>query len=335
MSIQKEISSEFIQEKYIQLLEDSYVNFQDKPSFLSRKKTVILLSSLALIGFIILFSFKTNSEKSIFHTQLTETTYNPNEILLESNTGIFYKLPNTNLSWLNNDLLVRVNTHELVLIATNKEQNNQSFTVHTPKNKTYNIILPDLSKININKNSSITCNLSNAVGIPNIVLKGEAFFNIAKQSNKIFKIIANNMNVEVIGTEFNISNYSNNNFTQLSLIEGSVKIKNKSSYSLINPGEQATLFNKRTNLIINKKDFSENISWTISTIRFKNKPLSNISKVIEKWYDVQIKFSNTQLKNIHFTGTLIKNKGLTHFIQTLKYTEGINYTINNKIIKLN
>ena len=298
------------------------------------KKTVILLSSLALIGFIILFSFKTNSEKSIFHTQLTETTYNPNEILLESNTGIFYKLPNTNLSWLNNDLLVRVNTHELVLIATNKEIINQSFTIHTPKNKTYSIVLPDLSKININKNSSITCNLSNSIGLPNIILKGEAFFNIAKQSNKTFKIIANNMNVEVIGTEFNITNYNNTNTTQLSLVEGSVKIKKEKISKFVQAGQQATMYKNSSELLIENKDFSENLAWIKSSIYFKNKPLNNISKIIENWYHVKFEYSNNKLKTIHFTGTLEKEKGLTHFLQTLKYTEGINYTINNKIITL-
>jgi hypothetical protein len=330
----KEISRDFIQEKYMQLLEESYITTQEKSIFIS-KKTIAILGTLLLMGFVAFNFLKPTSNNSLFQTNLVETTFNKNELLIKGNSGKFYKIPKDK-NWITaSGLIININQDEIKINSSSLKNSSSKFSIFTPNNKTYNLVLPDLSKITINKNSVITVNLFSEKTIPNIILKGEAFFNIAKQTIGTFNILANNMNIEVVGTEFNVSNYTDLEFTQLSLVEGVVKINNANKTTRINAGQQATLDNKNLSLYVENKDFSDALAWLHDNIYFENKPLIDISKIIENWYDVKFIFSNSKLKNMHFTGTLEKEKGLTHFLQMLKYTEGLKYTINQKTITLN
>lgn len=140
------------------------------------------------------------------------------------------------------------------------------------------------------------------------------------------------MNIEVVGTEFNIANYKDES-TKLSLVEGLVKIKTNQQQQLVHAGQEATYNNKT--LQIKNKDFFDSLAWLQTSIHFENQPLSQITKIIENWYKVKINFKNTSLKALKFTGTLHKNKGLTHFLQTLKYTKNLQATINKSTITLN
>jgi hypothetical protein len=335
MEEQKEITKDFIQEKYMQLLEESYINDQEKSS--SKLKKIIFFSSTTFaLFFMVFFIYKPSINKALFSSNLTETIYNPATVLLENNLGKLYKIPVNNKSWITETgISITIDSNKIKLTSIEHKNYSQFFKIHTPKNKQYKLILPDLSKITINKNSVITVNLFSEKTIPNIILKGEAFFNIAKQTIGTFNILANNMNIEVVGTEFNVSNYTDLEFTQLSLVEGKVKINNKKKTTVINAGQQATMYRGKPNLLVENKDFSDALAWLHDNIYFENKPLIDISKIIENWYDVKFIFSNSKLKNMHFTGTLEKEKGLTHFLQMLKYTEGLKYTINQKTITLN
>jgi len=332
---QKEISKDFIQEKYMQLLEESYISEQTKLNFVL-KNIIPILSFIAIIGFISFYFLKPSINKELFLSNLVETPYNTNSVLLENNKGAFFKIPQqNNKDWVTETgISINIDSDKITLKSIGKKKYNQSFKIHTPQNKIYNLTLPDLSKIKINSNSIVTINLFADQKIPNIELTGEAFFNIAKQTSRTFNILANKMNIEVVGTEFNISNYKNQLFTQLSLVEGKVKIKNNTKINFINAGQQATMYEGEKNLIIKNKDFSNDLSWLHNNIYFENKPLIEISKIIENWFNINFIFSNNKIKSIHFTGKLEKEKGLTHFLQMLKYTEKLKYSINKKTITL-
>ena len=330
MTKQPKISQDFIQEKYIQLLEESYVSFQDKPKFKNLKLLFISLFLIATTSVIVFYTLKPNQNS--FAENLEKTTYNTHENLIKyQNT--FYKLPNNTKSWkTKNGLSFNFTKNNLVLKSENSAISTPIFTIYSSKNDIFAILLPDGSHITLNKSAKVSCNLDKQNNKPNITLQGEAFFKIAKQKGKLFKINATKMNIEVVGTEFNITNYKDKN-TQLSLVEGIVKIKTNQQQQLIHAGQEATYNNKT--LHIENKDFFDSLAWLQTSIHFNNQPLNQITKIIENWYNVKINFKNTKLKALKFTGTLHKNNGLTHFLQTLKYTKNVQATINKNTITLN
>ena len=141
------------------------------------------------------------------------------------------------------------------------------------------------------------------------------------------------MNIEVFGTSFNISNYTDI-ATSVALVDGSVKVNNSKNDSFyIKPGQQASL-QKDNTILISDADFSKTLAWTSNQLYFTNEALVSITEKVGVWYDVQFKYKDISIEKIHFTGNLTKENGLIHFLEILKYTEGIDYKIGKKEVSL-
>lgn len=340
MKNQKDKSPEFIHQKYIQLLEASNVDLHKKSNPFSFKNISIYSGLfIIIVTFVGIISTKRSTNDN-FDKYLTETQYNNKEILLESPKNIFYRITeNTDQKWLaDNNLFISVNSEEISFITTKesvkKKANNYQLWI--PQDKQYKIILVDGTKIKLNANSSISFNNNRDGKTTNVILNGEAFFNVSHIDNQSFKICASEMDVEVFGTSFNISNYTKNNFTSLALLDGSVKItnpQNKSQY--VQPGQQATIYKESQELIVGKAALSDALLWTANQIYFSNEKLESILRKINKWYAVEFIIEESKIKKLHFTGSLKKEDGLIHFLQMLEYTENINYNIERDLIKLN
>ena len=141
--------------------------------------------------------------------------------------------------------------------------------------------------------------------------------------------------IEVLGTEFNISNYKENGYTSATLVNGSIKISNsKGESQIIKPGEQAKLFHNQNGVIVQSVDVQEVVAWTSGRMIFRNETIENLIPKMNRWFDVEFVILDENLKDYRFTGTLKKENDLTHYLQILKYTECISYKIENKQVKL-
>ncbi len=327
----------YIQQKYIQLLEESNRNLYRKTNLFSRKH--LGFYSLLFIAVLVLsrLIYQYQLPNDIFEGHLIKTSFNTHQILLETQEGTYYQISkNTHKKWLSGiGLFVDVNDQQISFTGTKtlKRSDKTSYTIWVPKNKQYRVITPDGSKIRLNSNSKLTFSNTRKTTTKNAVLEGEAFFEIAHNPKQAFTIQASKMSVEVYGTTFNISNYSTDDATSLSLVNGSVRITKEDKKSLmVKPGQQ--VFLKNGMLRVKEADFSTILSWTSEHLYFDGEALESITRKIASWYNVQFVFKNEALKSIPFTGNLTKDKGLMFFLQMLQYTEGIQYKINNKEIIL-
>ncbi|MCL5246052.1 FecR domain-containing protein [Cellulophaga sp. 20_2_10] len=168
---------------------------------------------------------------------------------------------------------------------------------------------------------------------------GEAYFDVSPSTKHLgskFKVLSKYQEVEVLGTEFNIKAYTDEDTVYTTLVEGKVALTANASQDILKPDEQVA-FN------IDTKSYSKNIvdvydvtSWKNGVFSFKSKPLEEITRVLSRWYNVDFKFTNVEVKNAKFMGVLSKDQPLEDILLAIKNSGFItSYEMNNTSITLN
>lgn len=165
---------------------------------------------------------------------------------------------------------------------------------------------------------------------------GEAYFEVShstehKGSN--FKVLNNNQEVEVLGTEFNIKAYGDEANIYTTLVEGKVSVSVGSLNKILKPGEQLNLNVIKKGLDISAVDVYDQISWKNGVFSFKRTSLKEIMQVLSRWYDMDVKFENDQLQSMGFSGVIGKEQNIEQIMETIRSFGVINtYEINNNKI---
>jgi ferric-dicitrate binding protein FerR (iron transport regulator) len=209
-------------------------------------------------------------------------------------------------------------------------------TISTPKGGQYQIVLADGSKVWLNAASSLRFPASFSGKERRVELTGEGYFEVAKNANKPFRVSVKDMQVEVLGTHFNVNAYSDEGSIKTTLLEGSVKIKNEmpaksgSSSILLARGEQADL-TKDHNFKINfDANLEEVVAWKNGNFEFNDTPIADIMRQVSRWYDVQIDYRGPHPAH-KLTGKISRNVNLSSLIDMLQYA-GVNMKVENKKI---
>jgi len=167
------------------------------------------------------------------------------------------------------------------------------------------IVLPDGSKVWLNSGSKLKFNSDFRNTGRSVILDGEAFFSVAKDKSHPFRVKASEIEVEVLGTLFNVKAYSEENSISTTLVEGSLRINDQSQSILIRPN-QKVIFNKNNKKLIlsDLLDTSAETEWKEGRLIFRNESLEELEPKLERWFDVDIVFADNQVKNRRFTGIL-------------------------------
>lgn len=206
--------------------------------------------------------------------------------------------------------------------------------IFVPKGQVNQIFLADGTRIWINSETRLTLP---SVFAPNervVKLNGEAFFEVAKDKNRPFKVEVKGQQIKVFGTSFNVRAYDNSNKIETTLETGSIQLRIDNQTTMLNPGEQS-LFNKTENqLVISKVEASTFSSWKDGRFEFQNEDLVEVFKVVERWYDVDITFDESTFRGMHFSGVIKRNKDANHFFEILSLSVPIRFEINADKIKI-
>jgi len=209
-------------------------------------------------------------------------------------------------------------------------------TLATPKGGTYQITLPDGTKVWLNAASSLRYPGSFDGDERVVELEGEAYFEVSEQahggrsaagsgshvhtftsSQKIpFKIISKGQTVEVLGTQFNISAYADDLEVKTTLVEGSVQIVNANS-KVVNkllPGQQSTVRGRNTD--IQAVDTEKYTAWKTGLFHFGNTPFEDMMRQISRWYDVEVVYTAT-IPGDTFTGKMSRDLSLMTVLELL------------------
>lgn len=223
------------------------------------------------------------------------------------------------------------------LIYEIKEQSeataNSMNTISTANGESYQVLLPDGSLVILNAASSLTYSTTlNRQTNRKVELKGEAYFEVAKDKKHPFIIHSQEQTVEVLGTHFNINAYTDEPDTKTTLVEGSVKITGNTEQVVIKPGEQASFKNNK--IKVTEVNVNAAIDWKDGKFRFKNEPLPSILRKISRWYDVKIIYLNTEAALPTFSGSVSRFDHVSKVLKMLEETSDVKFSIEGKTIKV-
>lgn len=223
-----------------------------------------------------------------------------------------------------------------LVYAANSSKNNEVVynSVETPKGGQYQVNLPDGTKVWLNAASSLRYPLEFAGNERKVELIGEAYFEVAKNKAKPFKVYTDKEIVEVIGTHFNINAYTDESSTRTSLVEGSVKVTSvKSAAStVIKPGQQSVI-NANAAITIKEIDIDEAVAWKNGYFMFDAESLESILRKVSRWYDVDIQYKGVDLsKGIYFSGTLSKYSDVAKVLNKLEMIGAVHFKIEGRKI---
>ena len=165
-----------------------------------------------------------------------------------------------------------------------------------------------------------------------VVLSGEAYFEV-KKDNRPFIVNLDSGDITVLGTSFGVSAYPGYpNYT--TLVQGSVRFTSlRREQIVLTPGEQAVV-DISGSLKKRSVDVEEFIGWKDGVFIFKDKPLAEIMKILERWYGVHVIFQDESLKELEYTGSLERYNSINTFLQLLEKLEEIRYEIKENTIAL-
>jgi len=193
-------------------------------------------------------------------------------------------------------------------------------TLATPRGGQYQLVLPDGSKVWLNASSSIHFPTAFTGNQRDVELTGEAYFEVAKNKEKPFHVNVKGMQVEVLGTHFNVNAYGDEGNIKTSLLEGSVKIKSGQASGLLKPGEQAILGGNVNKIEIKKADMSEVMAWKNGLFQFDDAGITTIMQEISRWYDVEIVYQG-EIPVRRFEGKISRDAQLSDVLKILELSD--------------
>lgn len=203
-------------------------------------------------------------------------------------------------------------------------------TLTTPRGGQYRVVLPDGSKVWLNASSSLRFPTAFLGKQRDVELSGEAYFEVAKNKEKPFHVNVKDMQVEVLGTHFNVNAYTDENSIKTSLLEGSVKIRDKSATVLLRPGQQGVIKNNNENIEINDADLEEVIAWKNGLFQFDGADITTIMREIGRWYDVDIVYAG-KIPIRRFEGKISREVPLSVVLKILELSN-VKFKIEGKKI---
>lgn len=211
--------------------------------------------------------------------------------------------------------------------------NNTPLLVTTPKGATTQVVLQDGTKVYLNADSKIELAKDFGLNERRVQLRGEAYFEVAKDKNKLFIVESDDVNVKVLGTKFNIQNYATGNRLTLNLLEGSVVMGGKGVQEVIvKPNEQATLIKGEAAIKLQKKDAEETINWTRGRLIFHALPFKEIVYILERHFNIEITVEDPKLENRVFFGEFVNGETIEQILRVMTADKTYGYTIKgNKV----
>lgn len=289
-------------------IESSLPLVKDRPEYSLFYRIVGYAASITLIFGLLYFIYLQPSLTIMFSNDEVEEVhflapgYNQAILKLADGSSILLdSLPENELMKIENSL-VKINSKgQLEYLSGQSSRKNNINHIITPKGGQYEVILPDGSHVWLNSDSKLSfINSFDLEDERHITLEGEGYFKVRKDSSRPFVVTAAGQQIKVLGTEFNVNAYNENDFIKASLVEGSVLFNE----DRLIPGESALIKGNTT------KIFSDNIdnviAWKNGYFIFSEETLEEAMKQIARWYNLEVTFKDIETKSILLGGSISK-----------------------------
>jgi transmembrane sensor len=211
-------------------------------------------------------------------------------------------------------------------------------TLSVPRGGEFFLQLSDGTKVWLNSETILRYPVQFVGNERRVELTGEAFFEVARNEKVPFLVESGTQTVRVLGTEFNISSYKENQFVYTTLVKGSVEVFLKDKPEIrqtLLPNEQSSASRTGTQISKYKVDAYQFTAWKDGRFVFEDQNLVDIMNTLSKWYDVNVVFAREDLRNIRFTGNLPRYANFDEILNKIGKTNEVKFMIENRDIIIN
>ena len=322
-------------QKSWQRLDSSLVGRPRKGRWLFWRVGSVVAASVALL---LMFVFPFTRQVEQPGTLVSQVGITPGGVkaILQSEDGKMIDLTSSTSSRIvTSDGLVLVNDSLKGLRFDQSKSENQPMKYHTlavPVGGEYHFTLADGTRVWVNSASEVRFPNCFSGKKREIYVKGEVYLEVARDEKHPFVVHAGENEVRVLGTRFNLTAYPDEQKVITTLVEGSVEFRNNQSSIRLKPGEQSVLDRETNNLEKQKVDVSIYTSWVSGTYEYERMPLSDITRQLSRWYDVQFVYETTEFSNHPFTGVVKRDQSLEEVLSIIEKTTNIKFKISGRTI---
>lgn len=203
-----------------------------------------------------------------------------------------------------------------------------------PRGGENTVSLADGTTVHLNAGSKLTYPVR-FVGRQRLVrLEGEGYFEVARDEERPFVVSTSQGSVTVLGTTFNVNAYPDAGECLTTLVSGEVLFSPAGGGRTValSPGEQAVC--SAEGVVKREVDVDEYIGWVKGVYIFTDKPLGEIMRTFEKWYDIEVSYESPSLRDLTYSGSLERDETINSFLDALELTGDIAYRINGRKVTI-
>lgn len=292
-----------------------------------RKLNIRVISSIAA-SFLLIVSTATlwlwteNKKEVIPEWATTAPVTSNTSIIAQNNEPVV--LPENNLTVKGNQLLGSTLDGKQN-ISIKLKPDNQFNKLSVPTGGSYQLTLEDGTVVQVNAASELSFPTHFKKHLRQVRLQGEGYFRVKSNPQSPFNVLLGTLNVQVTGTTFNIRAYEAEKNIRITLVEGSVNVREgQKVLATLSPGEQFTYQKTTGEYNTTQANISAIVGWTEDKFVFRNEPIGSIMAELSRWYNVEISVSE-DIQDIRYSGILSRKQPLTDILNILQLTNELDF----------
>lgn len=204
-------------------------------------------------------------------------------------------------------------------------------TISTPRGGQFRITLPDGTHVWLNASSSLRYPTAFTGAERRVELSGEAYFEVVEKAGMPFRIASHEMEVEVLGTHFNVMAYDDEEVLKTTLLEGAVKVTRNGNSRKLQPGQQARVFRNDGSMdVLQDANTEEAVAWKNGFIQFDGQDIKSAMRMLARWYNVDVAYRGAV--PAHFRGIIPRNVPVSQVLKMMELTGEVHFTIEGNTI---
>lgn len=200
--------------------------------------------------------------------------------------------------------------------------------VTVPAKGSYQLRLPDGTKVFLNANSSIRYPTSFTEKERRVEVTGETYFEVTHDAKQPFIVLANGIETADLGTAFNINAYNNEPAVTITLVEGAVRVRKGDKLKDLVPRQQLSVTTDEWKVVT--VDTDPITAWTRNEFQLKNTKIEEVMRMITRWYGAEVIFEDKI--DFHFNGRINRSVPLSELLDLLEATGNVRFSVDNHII---
>lgn len=339
------------------LLEEHRLGLEKLRRSLRENKTKRLWLSISIAACFLLFMglgwFVLNSEEKATRKEILVSNLLPETnsailtladgkkiVLSEDNIGEIVDNGNVSISQTADGQLI----YTVIDDGKGKVSANDTYnTIETPRGNQYKVVLPDGSLVFLSSASKLRYPVRFSEKDRRVELIGQAHFEIvpayssskgthlSKRHKLPFIVKSGNQEVEVLGTQFSVNAYQDNEFIETALIEGEVKVRivGTGAEMLLKPGQKAINGVHTAKLKIEEFDVTDLQAWKEGYFIFNNENIKDIMKKLARWYGFEVEYVG-DMRDVAFQGNYLRTRDVKHLLKTMEMANSLQFKIIDK-----